>query len=75
MQLHGLYPAKLLCPWALPGKNIEVSYRFLLQGIFPTEGSNLVLLHCRRILLPTELSLDVGLFDDVYSAVSISLFF
>ena len=57
------------------GKNTGIGCRALLQGIFPTEGSNLVLLHCRRILLPTELSLDVGLFDDVYSAVSISLFF
>ena len=31
-----------------PGKNIEVSC--LLQGIFPTQGSNLGLLHCRQIL-------------------------
>ena len=26
----------------------------LLQGIFPTQGLKLRLLHCRRILLPTE---------------------
>ena len=28
---------------------------FLLQGIFLTQGSNPGLLHCRQILLPTEL--------------------
>ena len=37
---HGLYPARLLCPWNFPGKNTEVGYRFLLQGIFPTQESN-----------------------------------
>ena len=30
---------------------------FLLQGIFPPQGSNLGLLHCRQILLLTELLL------------------
>ena len=38
-----------LCPWDFPDKNIEVGYHFLL-GIFPTQGSNLGLLHCRQIL-------------------------
>ena len=28
-----------------PGKNIRVSCHFLLQGIFPTQGLNLCLLH------------------------------
>ena len=27
-----------------PGKNTGVGYRFVLQGIFPTQGSNLPLL-------------------------------
>ena len=31
----------LLCPWDSPGKNIEVGCHALLQGIFPTQGSNL----------------------------------
>ena len=39
-------PARLLCPWDFPGKNTGVGYYFLLQGIFPTQGSNLGLLHC-----------------------------
>ena len=33
-----------------PGKNIEVGCHALLQGIFPTQGLNPGLLHCRWIL-------------------------
>ena len=47
---HGLWPAKLLCPWNSPGKNTGVGCHSLLQGIFPTQGSNPCLLHCRQIL-------------------------
>ena len=47
---HGLQSARLLCPWDFPGKNIRLGYHFLLQGIFPTQGSNPCLLHCREIL-------------------------
>ena len=47
---HGLYPARLLCPWDSPGKNTGVGCHSVLQGIFPTQGSNLGLLHCRQIL-------------------------
>ena len=43
---HGLYPAKLLCPWDSPGKNTGVDCHALLQGIFPTQRSN------RRLLSP-----------------------
>ena len=35
-------------------KNTGVSCHALLQGIFPTQGSNTVLPHCRWIFLPTE---------------------
>ena len=46
-----LWPARLLCPWDFPGKNIGVGCHFLLQGIFfPTQGSNPSLLHCRQAL-------------------------
>ena len=38
------------CPQNFPGKNTGVGYHFLLQGIFPTQGLNLGLLHYRRIL-------------------------
>ena len=33
-----------------PGKDPGVGCHFLLQGIFPTQGSNPGLLHCRQIL-------------------------
>ena len=35
----------LLCPQDSPGKNTGVVCHFLLQGIFPTQGLNLCLLH------------------------------
>ena len=48
--LHGLRPARLLCPWDSPGKNTGVGCHALLQGIFPTQGLNPGLPPCRRIL-------------------------
>ena len=50
LQPHGLSPTRLLCPWDSPDKNTEVGSHSLLQGIFPTQGSNPGLLHCRQIL-------------------------
>ena len=50
LQPHELYPTMFLCPWDSPGKNNGVDYHFLLQGIFPTQGSNPHLPHCRWIL-------------------------
>ena len=47
---HGLQPTRLLCPWDFPGKNNGEGCCSLLQGIFPTQGSNPGLLHCRQIL-------------------------
>ena len=47
---HGLLPTRLLRPWNFPGKNTGVGHHFLLQGIFPTQGSNTGLLHCSWIL-------------------------
>ena len=44
-QLYGLQPTRLLCPWDSPGKNTGVGCHALLQGIFPTQGSNSGLLH------------------------------
>ena len=40
------------CPWGFPGKNTGVGCHFLLQGIFPTQGSNPGLLHWRQMLYP-----------------------
>ena len=36
--------------WNSPGQNTGVGSFSLLQGIFPTQGSNTGLLHCRQIL-------------------------
>ena len=36
---HGLYPARLLCPWDSPCKNTAVGCIALLQGIFLNRGS------------------------------------
>ena len=44
-QPHGLYS-----PWNCPGQNTGVGSLSLLHGIFPTQGSNLGLPHCRWIL-------------------------
>ena len=50
LRSHGLEPTELLCPWYFPGKNTVVGCHFLLQGIFPIQGSNSGLWHCRQIL-------------------------
>ena len=42
---HGLYS-----PWTSPGQNTGVGCCSFLQGIFPTQGSNPGLMHCRQIL-------------------------
>ena len=34
------WAARLLCPWDFPGKNTGVGCHFLIQGIFPIQGSN-----------------------------------
>ena len=43
-RLYRLKTTRLLCPWDSSGKNTGVSCHFLLQGIFPTQGSNSCLL-------------------------------
>ena len=45
LQPHGMYS-----PWNSLGQNTGVGCLSLLQGIFPTQGSNPGLLNCRRIL-------------------------
>ena len=45
-----LRPYGLNCPWNSPGQNTGVGSLSLLQGIFPTQGLEPGLLHCRRIL-------------------------
>ena len=45
-----LWPHRLYSPWNSPGQNTGVGSISLLQGIFPTQGSNPGLPHCRRVL-------------------------
>ena len=42
---HGVYS-----PWNSLGQNTEMGSLSLLKQIFPTQGSNWGLLHCRQIL-------------------------
>ena len=48
LQQHGLQPSGLLCPWGFPGKTTGVGCYSFLLGIFPTQGLNPGLLHCRQ---------------------------
>ena len=50
LQPQGLWSSGLLCPWDSPGKNTRVDSHALLPRIFPTQGLNPGLLHCRQIL-------------------------
>ena len=45
-----LPPQELYSPWTSAGQNTGVGSHSLLQGIFPTQGSNPGLPHCRQIL-------------------------
>ena len=46
---HGLKPTRFFSQWDFPGKSTGVGCHFLLQGIFPTQGSNPGLPHCRQM--------------------------
>ena len=47
---HGVWPHGLHSPWNSPGQNTGVGSHFFLQGIFPAQGLNPGLPHCRQIL-------------------------
>ena len=47
---NSLQPHGLCNPWNSPGQNTGVGSLSILQGIFPAQGSNPGLLHCRQIL-------------------------
>ena len=71
-----LRPARLLCPWDFPGKNTGVGCHFLLQRIFPAQGSNPRLLYCRWILdhkaaCETALGLSLQLQHQIHMALTI----
>ena len=66
-----LWPQGLYSPWNSPGQNTGVSSLSLLQGIFPTQGANPGLPHCRQILY--QLSHKGSLFSliDYYKMLSV----
>ena len=43
-------PHRLYSPWNSPGQNTRVNSLSILQGIFPTQGLNPGLSHCRQII-------------------------
>ena len=47
---HGLQPSRLLCPWGFSRQEHWSGFHALLQRIFPTQGLNPGLSHCRQIL-------------------------
>ena len=50
-----------LCPWNSPGQHTGVGCHALLQGIFPTQGSNLQnLVNSLRLPVAGQASLSVG---------------
>ena len=50
VEYHSLQPHGLYSSWNSPGQNTGVGSCSLLHGIFPTQGSNPDLPHCRWIL-------------------------
>ena len=55
---HGPQPTGLLCSWNFSPKNTGVGCHFLLQGIFPAQGSNLLLLHWQAGSFTTSITWD-----------------
>ena len=66
----GPLPARLLCPWDFPGKNMGVGCHALLQEIFLTHWLNLHLLHCRWILY--HWAVGTHIYAEIYIYIYIS---
>ena len=65
-----LNPSGLYSPWNSPGQITGVGSHSLLCGIFPTQGANPGLPHCRQILY--QLSYQGSPFNErtVYNSVT-----
>ena len=64
-----------LFPWGFPGKSTGVGCRFLLRGIFPTQGSTLGLPHCRQTLYHLSDRIFPSLFPFSFSSFAIHRMF
>ena len=53
-EIHGLQPIRFLHSWNFPGNSTGVGCHYLLQRIFPTQGSNPRLPHCKQDALLSE---------------------
>ena len=62
-----LWPHRLYSLWNSPDKNTGVGSISLLQGIFPTQGSNPGLLHCGRILYRLRTAIAVAVAKSLQS--------
>ena len=62
---HPAYLSHMYSPWNFPGQHTEMGSLSLLQGIFPTQGSNPGLPHCRQILYVSVFNLSWG--DETYT--------
>ena len=58
-----LWPHGLYSPWNSPDQNTEVGSLSLLQGIFPAQGLNPGLPHCRQILYQQSHQGSPGILD------------
>ena len=74
---HGLLPTRLFHPWDFPVKSTGVGCRFLLQGIFPTQGLNPGLPQCGQTIycLSNQGSLEISLVDSQWSSLHFGLIF
>ena len=74
-RLHNCSPPGSSAHGDSPGKNTGVGCRALLQGTFPTQGSNQALLHCRQILYQLAIREAPGNLRAVAKVNRISFFF
>ena len=56
LRTHGLWSARLLCPWDSLGKNTGVGSHSLLQGVHPDGGTEPESLALKADSLPSEQS-------------------
>ena len=71
--LHGLWPARLPCPWNSPGRNTGVHCHFHLQGICPTQGSNSCFLSLQSPILTGRFFTTVPLGNPIWRVTLLQL--